>query len=988
MGQPKIEELDDLLATGKLGLLAFELRGLEDGRDARSESVVGHVRRLRAELARRDAGALVDLVFYAHERIATGAEDAAVLAHATAHRLRRAGARRSAERLLGRIPTTHAQASESTVDELVQSDERTNEASVLLGAHDFAGAAARFDEAAALLGSSELALEPRLAAALARWAGGAGAEAREQLGKLVDDATRSGTFAARRVHAVARDLMTALDREVGTVERGPSWAFAVPSPPLPVDAMGSLAELRRALTPSGPDSDASPASSRRPMEGARIVVDEKQLSGLLARGCTVLLEEERPTTDGIVRVLGFDAVGRVLLVQDIKTAKVQLASADEQWRRCEMFGRGALVLPTTSVDDKELADDPRLVAIDACRCGDDGAVPPVGFIVRTMSDAVEGAESLPVAHKLLGEALLQQVRDGHAPCSVVYTWYARTRERLLDAEWPLQFYAETLGYEGRHEESALAWSEAAARDPFDDRNVLGEARLVSYLGWDGLAERLFRRTVALRPDLPVGYTRLASLALASNKYESARICAEIATELESTDANAWMVLASVHEAEGETDEALAALRTASQVDTKAVWPHVRMARHMAITGQWQASRAAAEAALALDKSHAAAWHALGTASWATGDIQGAYGVFTEALRHTKDITIASTAVRAAAYGWTAEERYRRIAEVVSLCRGDGGPEYDIAFTLHVLGYDNDAVRLLESVVAEQGMGNITTSWWLLQGLARVTHPSEVEIARQRELAAHLFERAPGFPPLILLRAYDLLASDPQGALAFIQPLDPALAPAALWEITARALERTERTEDAAAVRARITDVLPNGALYASSVLVQVGCRELARDLLLRAEAAERSDHFDIAFGLARLLADLGDANSATEHYIAAERAKPGSFNLEPAIFAAITAKRWADVERLSETWIDAISRDSLPFGSVWGAKGARAGALLARGDESGRDELLAVAGAHPDALLMLVRIEKILGSVHLAPDRERLLRIAPGVRITNEENAS
>jgi len=73
----------------------------------------------------------------------------------------------------------------------------------------------------------------------------------------------------------------------------------------------------------------------------------------------------------------------------------------------------------------------------------------------------------------------------------------------------------------------------------------------------------------------------------------------------------------------------------------------------------------------------------------------------------------------------------------------------------------------------------------------------------------------------------------------------------------------------------------------------------------------------------------------------------------------------------------------------WKAAGTRASAMLSRGDESGREELLARAGRHPEALEALVRTEKKIGSPHFDRDLAILLRVAPGARVTGrEEQAS
>ena len=391
--QLNVEALENLLASGKLAPLTSQLDALLASTAPAPSETAAHVRRLRAEIARRGEGPLVDLVTYAHERLDAAADDAAQLASVAAERLRQRGAVRAAEKLVARIPDGRRPQG-STDDELARSERLATETAALLDTHDFAGAATRLDDASALHGDPDRAFELRMAAALARWSCGDTVRARELLGRLTEDTRDALSLTARRAHGIARDMLAALEREGSASPREPSWTFAERTPPAPTAAqpVPSLADLRAVL--GGPS--------------LRVILSEAQIGTILEAGCSLYLEEERSTSTGIVRVAGFEATGRVLLLEDRATRAPSLVSADEQWRRCELHGRSALITGG-ELARLELGDDPRLAAIDACLRGDDGAVPPQAFIVTTMESAVRADDALPLAYKLLGTAYLRRV---------------------------------------------------------------------------------------------------------------------------------------------------------------------------------------------------------------------------------------------------------------------------------------------------------------------------------------------------------------------------------------------------------------------------------------------------------------------------------------------------------------------------------------------------------------------------------------------------
>ena len=511
--------------------------------------------------------------------------------------------------------------------------------------------------------------------------------------------------------------------------------------------------------------------------------------------------------------------------------------------------------------------------------------------------------------------------------------------------------------------------------------------MVARLGWERHAERLIRRAVTLRPDLSVGYARMANLARGAGRLDEARVAAEIAAEMDPSAVESWLTLASVCEAQGSSHEADRALAKTIASDETLAWPRIRMARRFAVAGRWAEARAAAEGALAADKASPLSWHALAAALWGAGDAEGAFRALLAGIERSSDDQLVPEAARLVAVAWRGEDATRRIDELLAMTAGSPNAVADITRMLQVHGHDAAALRVLESAV-EASSGALSASWWLLQGLLRVREPSDAQRLRTTTLAASLFAQASHFPPLVVLRACQLLDSDPVEALAFIEKLDATIAPAALWELAARALDHLGRADDATQLRRRIARTLPDGAVDAAALLAPIGRHDLARDLLVRAEEAAPGRPAVLAW-LAASLCALGDPSAATDRYLACSSLRPEDLPVVPAMRAARDASRWDVVEAMARRAFENVETNSCIMDDPWEAAGARAGAMLARGDESGRDELLARAGHHPDALEALVRIEKKISSPHFDRDLTLLLRVAPGTRVTNhEEHAS
>ncbi|HWL86410.1 MAG TPA: hypothetical protein VNO21_11440, partial [Polyangiaceae bacterium] len=781
---------------------------------------------------------------------------------------------------------------------------------------------------------------------------------------------------SREAHRVASDVLVTLDRDAGSDGRkGPQWLFAEGLRALfdPKDPPAELAHLRRAL-----------ASTPH----ARLWIDEATLTRALEARANVVLEEELPTRTGLVTVLGIEPVGRVLLVQDARGT--YLRSVDEQWRRSALFGRSALVVGD-ALESKDIAHDAGLDRVDACFVDERGDIPPQARIAELAGEVIAETPDVPLAHKLLGEAYLQQYKTGSEEPDALFRWYAATRERFPDAEWPLQIYAETLETMDRLEEAGIAWADAAVRDPLDERNVMGEARVLSRLGWESRAERLFRKAITLRPDGGFSYARCASIALNDGRLVEARAAAEVATDLAPDDLEGWLALATVEENERRWDDAEKALVRAAGTSEKAFWPRIRLVRRHVASARWDDARRVADEALARAPGASVAWVTAAGVAWEEGDLARAWDRILRGIQRcgARD-DLVDHAVMQVALGADEDAFTPQLDALVLSCGTNASSTSRIARELE--GYHRWDASL---VVCERALAATPDSlgpmWWTVQALRARDEVRRDEKARARvsELVERIAADAPGFLPARVLQAELALEVDANRALSVLGQIDVSLAPAVVWELAARALDRLERGEEADEVRGRISQALPAGAYEHASMLRALGSSELALGLLRRARA-EHPDHLGVRQQLAVTLLDAGDREGALEEALGIEEKDAGAVPWDPAIRAAGRLGRWDVVERLSGRAIDELRDSRIPMDRFWQLHAYRAVALLQRGDGTARDELLQRVPRSPDALLALVRAQGWAKSELLEEDRARLFQVAKGAlaSLASEEVAS
>jgi hypothetical protein len=91
-----------------------------------------------------------------------------------------------------------------------------------------------------------------------------------------------------------------------------------------------------------------------------------------------------------------------------------------------------------------------------------------------------------------------------------------------------------------------------------------------------------------------------------------------------------------------------------------------------------------------------------------------------------------------------------------------------------------------------------------------------------------------------------------------------------------------------------------------------------------------------------------------------------------AVEVGASAGRWDVVTAAAREWIDSIVYDTLEDADPWIPRAVLAGAQLAVGEAHARNALLEACPRHPDALSVLVRIERRLGHARASEDEERL----------------
>jgi tetratricopeptide (TPR) repeat protein len=972
-------ELDALLRAGRLDQLARRLS--DDG--LAIEALDRH--RLRAELARRRRGPVTDLVAAARAHRAAATLHAPGLLASAAQALSRMGGDELAQRMLGEVPAAPEHGPRPTADE--QAASLSDAAGRARGLGQLAEAAEQSAAAAAAGADSDGGAALRLAAALDAWAAGRG-DALAALRSVRDD-----DDAPRSLRRQAREALDAIESEPG---RSASWRFAPAqrntgqhkARELPeARAGGPLLLLGRALGVPLPERAVPTASHLRAalsdagVETLRVVLDDALLARLLDEpGVLLMLEEEQSRHAAFLQVRGLEQTGQLILVTDPAIGGATLRPLAEQWRRSSLAGRGALVVTGAgpagaarrrALEAAGVTDDPRLALIDRCHFDPGDPDAPFAHVAQLASKAIAAAPEIAMSHKRLGEALLGLLRLGKLDAEEcrMERWVAETRERFPDAEWPHQIHAQALEEWGRPAEALISWCDATSIDPDDDRNLMGQVRAARAVGGLSGSRYQLRRALATDPGDARAWIWLAEEELAADRVEEAEIAADLAGALAPDAVPVALLRATIAERRGAPDEATDLLEAAATAPEGG--QGIRLWRRYLCAGRWDDLRDHSRRILRSFPDSSGAWSVYMDALLALGDGEGSVDAIFESIQRVSGGFVENFSEVLLTF--VAPDALPAL--LARLEDALGGAPDPVARTARAIGFGGrkaEAIELLERLAARHP-GEANTHYAL--GQVRM-------IAGDRAGARDAFGQAIAindeFPWVRYLMGWLLLDEDPQAAIAVASPTIGA-APALFWDLIARALDRSDRADDAAELRSRLPDVAAEVVEHAD-FLRDKGVWAPLRELLEL--AAERQLTISVRYHLALVHGAEGRHQVAADELIAAYR-ESGGFTLGGALLRQaalagrgdIVLEHGAEVARLCRA-------DSTRYADPWIPEAIVAAAAAAAGDAAPREELLARAGHHPHALRALVRASRALGVDTAGDDLSRLAQVAPGSAAT------
>lgn len=703
--------------------------------------------------------------------------------------------------------------------------------------------------------------------------------------------------------------------------------------------------------------------SKRGVSSWRLRIDPVALGMLAAEGARVVLEEERPTATGLQLLVGYEAAAEVLLLRDPERLGVQARLWDDHRRRSALHAQGALIVLGRDAGMAErlaavgLSHDQTLELADLCDVDCDGNDPPHARVAQLAEDAIAADAALPMPHKRRGEALLAQLALGHPVEEAFERWLLATRRRFPDAEWPFQSYARYLERSERVHEAIVAWGDAAARDPLDERNLLGQARGLLRVGRRAQAEELTRRALLRRCDAPGGETLLAQIALERRQWALAESHVELALALTPDDTAALLVGATAAERCGRVTHARTLLEQAAvQVPTD-VMPRLRLLRHHVDRGAWNAATDLAEQIPRLAPAEPGSWYATSAVLQAAGE--------------------ASAAVQAALQGLQRCGGSYELVERAVACLPELGPElqttarlalgdllagtlegrFALASELAEQGLVDEALALGERTL-EQAPHEPSAPWALARLLLARPALRESERARIDALLADAVTRGGGFPYPIGVLGWRLLEREPKRTLELIEGADASVAPALVLDLAARACDRLGRSTQAEALRQQLAEVLPGGALGPAALLRLVGEPQAAVELLLRARSHDPARR-DVGIELARAQRAVGRGTEGLAILQALEATSGLDDDLAWALLELAEAVGdWSELVRVADHLLAPANRDTqVHYADPWPLQARRAGALLALGEEGAREGFCERAPQHVQAHAVLWRIE-------------------------------
>jgi tetratricopeptide (TPR) repeat protein len=732
------------------------------------------------------------------------------------------------------------------------------------------------------------------------------------------------------------------------------------------------------------------------------------------------IEEERPTRVGLRWVLGFERSHELLLVADPAEAGAEIVPFAVQRRRGALVADGALLVlgrgedaarMQAALEARGLAPDPKLHALDRCDVDQDGAVPPPQE-VRRILDEIGMADSPPRAMDRMGAHLLAEYAARRGDARDFLAWYVAARERFPDTEWPVQRYAEFLERSGRTEEAAIAWAEAQHWDPEDERNVAGRGRALERMGRSAEAKACLLRASALAPKDDTATFWLACSAVSAGDVELAEVTAKVAVEQDPGHAGSRLLLADALERRKDRAGARASLEKAAELAPGDERSAVRLARSFAASAAWEdAARVLAPASdrtpveprpsvpdvavpapprsapvLTDDEPQIAgrvdAACTLAWVTWAARPSEPAVladrraaGLLRAAFKERPDdVVMLAELARVLYFGALPEdEAEERLVATARAFKDDANAWGNALIELGFRRLFVEAEALYEPLGRAMSEVPRQADWLVGRTMLYGSGAGFGTRAPAIERILRVADASPGFEwPNIFVAAH-FETEDPERALKYAARAGDRFAAAGL-SLSARIIEKLGREADAAEFRARLADIAPEPLAACARRLREAGFTSLARAVIehasgrFEARADIRAEQLR-----ARLLG--GDADAVG--LMVDLRAR--GVDLPWALAVEIGARngRWDLVIPAARGRAEQIVHNTLDQSDPWIPRAVLAGALLAVGEEHERKALLEVCPRHPDALAVLVRIERRLGHALAAEDEHRLRETAP-----------
>lgn len=926
-----------------------------------------------------------------------------------------AGQTRPQWRALELLDKGDAARARQRLQEMVEKDHGTVEERqwALLRLADLRRVGGEYAEAARLRGlavelcpSAEDAVLQRLSGALDLWAAGDPA-AVDRLRRL-RHATKDGQHTEQRfAHHVAGDLLTALDSETAaparprwTMERGPWQAVNEVTCP----GRAALVMLLRTLGLHGDceaaEQEDSPlptmAHLRYELSGlgaatARLRPDRALMEAALESDALLLLEEERPRSTGFLLLVGVEPVAELLLLKDPRRLAPLFRSEEDQRGRSALYGGGALLVARPGEEGRRLLDelgardDQQLDLVDRCNLDEQGRVPAQARIAALAEEGIAAAPDLPMLHRRRGESLLEQVRMGNVEfgsAGPFERWLATARHRFPDAEWPFQIYARALEMQERFDEAGIAWSDAMNLDPRDERNMVGQARVLGQQGRSVMADQMLRQALIIRQDQPAVLARRAELALGREYVAQAGLYAAMANEMDPSDLDALMSLASVEERSRRPEEAIKVLERVVLEDAEHVPARTRLLHHRVHRGEWGAAGELAAEVRALIPGHANVWEAEAWVSWCAGQPEPALDFCMTGLQRCgPQPGLLEMVVQVLATSLPVESAAGALEQLTELLAATPAALLDLASGLSKREWHHEAIQLAE-FTRQLAPRDPNPCWRLTQILLGAG--TGVDNGRIDALLEETVGGAGPFPFPRVILAWRLLADDPGRSLELLAEANVAHAPGPVWSTQARALERLGREEEAAQIWSRLPETFPGGVLESMGLLAELGLHELCDDLLQRLLRQMPMCH-EASVELARLRGLAGDLEGRLSLLLEVEAENESVVPLPMLLDAAAEAGDWEVVGRAARQILSRVERNSRSSYDAWPVRARLAGAGLAQGDERPRRQVLRLAPRHPGVLQVLCEAERSVNHPALAEDLQRLREAAPGLVRTLED---